>query len=210
MRRLKQRDQPLGHRAGQDAVVLFLELHGVGKPSERVAQGADREIDQHPLPGGGIFVSEDTFVLLPDVDAEAHVIALGAADAAGLKLGLVEDVAGVEVGDAHPPGMLAFRQHDPAAFVEIEAYALSGRLRRQQRRRGISRLCRRRGRARSRLAAGLDGGGGSRRSPRGGRRSAAVCPVQNAVQAMLPPYKSHRNLAGSGSTFNEPCRRTDP
>ena len=53
---------------------------------------------------------EHALALLPDLEAEAHVIALGAVDAAGLELGLEQNVAGVEIAEPHPPGMLALRQ----------------------------------------------------------------------------------------------------
>lgn len=120
----EQRYEPLGHRAGQPVVVPFLELHRIGEPAERVAEGADRKLDQHRLPIGRIFMIEGALAFLPDTDAEADVIALGAADPSGLGLGLVQNVASVEVGNPHPPGVLAFRQHHPAALVEIEAHAL--------------------------------------------------------------------------------------
>src|SRR5207248_927252 len=43
----EQRYQALGHRTGYLALVLFPELHRIGKPAERVAEGADRELDQY-------------------------------------------------------------------------------------------------------------------------------------------------------------------
>ena len=60
------------------------------------------------------------FVVLPDLEPEADVVALAAVDAAGLDVGLEQHVAGVEVGQAHAPGMLAFGQMHAAAVVEIE------------------------------------------------------------------------------------------
>jgi hypothetical protein len=87
---------------------------------------------------------EEALAFLPDLDAEADVIALGAADPPGLDLGLVQNVAGVEVGNPHPPGVFAFRQHHPAAFVEIEAQPLGAGLGRHRCGRWIGRLGRRR------------------------------------------------------------------
>ena len=82
----EQRDQPLGHRAGQPAAVLLLEFHGIGKPADRVAERADRKLDQHLAgPRRRIFVDEKALALPPRLDAEADVIALGAVDPAGLE-----------------------------------------------------------------------------------------------------------------------------
>ena len=103
--------------------MLFLEFDRVGKPAERVAKRADREVHQHLAIRGRIFVHEDALALLPDLQPKAHIIALGAVDASGLELGLEQDVAGIEIAQSHAPGMLGFRQHDAAAIVEIEQEA---------------------------------------------------------------------------------------
>ena len=65
---------------------LLLELHRVGKPAHRVAERADRELDQHLAVGGRVFVGEDALALLPHLDPEAHVVALAAVDPAGLEV----------------------------------------------------------------------------------------------------------------------------
>ena len=140
----KQRDELLAHGAGQPAAVLLLELHRIGKPADRVAERADRELDQHLAVGRRIVVGEDAFVLLPDLEAEAHEVALGAVDPAGLELGLEQDVAGVEIAQAHAPRVLALRQDHPAAVVEIEPQPFGPLLRRHLGRRRIRALFRRR------------------------------------------------------------------
>jgi len=71
--------------------------------------GADRELDANLAILGGVFVLEDLLVLLPHLDLEADVVALGAAEAARGKCRLEQDVAGVEIGQAHAPRMLALR-----------------------------------------------------------------------------------------------------
>ena len=80
----EQRDELFRHGAGEPAAVAFLELHRIGKPAERVAQRADRELDQHVAVRGRVIVDKDALAVLPDLDAEAHVIALAAVDATGL------------------------------------------------------------------------------------------------------------------------------
>ena len=128
-------------RAGQPAAVLLLEFHRIGKPAHRVAERADRELDQDLAVRWRSNRGRSTLLaLLPDLDAEAHEIALGAVDAAGLELGLEQDVAGVEIAQPHAPGLLALRHDDPAAVVEIEPDALGGLLRRHFGRRRIIAL----------------------------------------------------------------------
>src|SRR5215471_11987228 len=119
----KQRDQPLGHAAGELAAMLLLELHCIGKPADRVAERADRKLDQHLAAGGGIVVRDELLVLLPHFEPEAHEIALAAVDAPALELGLKKDVPGIKVAQLYPPGMLALREQDPATAVEIETEA---------------------------------------------------------------------------------------
>ena len=103
----EQRDQPLGHAAGEPAAVLLLELHRIGEPADGVAERADRELDQHLAVGRRVFVREHALALLPGLDPEAHVVALGAVDAAALELGLEQDIAGVEIAEPHPPWVSA-------------------------------------------------------------------------------------------------------
>ena len=76
---------------------MLFEFHGIGKPTDRVAERVDREPDQHVAAGGGIVVDEQAFAVLPDLDAEADEVALGAVDASRFQLGLEQDVSGVEV-----------------------------------------------------------------------------------------------------------------
>ena len=114
----EQRDQPLGQAAGEPAAMALLELHRIGKPAHGVAERADRELNQDFAIGGRIFVAEQAFAVLPNLDA-AHIIALGAVDPPDLDLGLEQDVAGVEIAEAHLPGLFALRQDHAAAVVEI-------------------------------------------------------------------------------------------
>ena len=48
----KERDELLAHGAGETAVVSFLELHRIGKPTQRVANCANRKLNQHLAVGG--------------------------------------------------------------------------------------------------------------------------------------------------------------
>ena len=116
---------------------MLLELHGIGKPANRVAERVDREPDQHVAAGGGIVVDEQAFAVLPDLDAEADKVALGAVDASSFQFGLEQDVSGVEIGQADVPGMIALRHRDPAAVIEIVAQAFGAFLGRNIRRRPI-------------------------------------------------------------------------
>jgi hypothetical protein len=150
----EQRDQPLGHAAGEPAAVLLLELHRIGKPADSVAERADRELDQHLAVGRRVFVREHALALLPGLDAEADVVALGAVDAAALEFGLEQDIAGVEIAEPHPPGVRTLRQHHAAPVVEIEPQPAEAFLRGHIGRRRIGALRRRRG-GRRRLARSL-------------------------------------------------------
>ena len=58
----------------------------------------------------------------------------------GFDLGLEQDVAGVEIGKAHAPGMLVLGQDDPTAMVEVELDAVRATLRGHSGRRRISAL----------------------------------------------------------------------
>ena len=115
----------------------LLELHRVGEPAHDVAQRADWKLDEHLPATGVVVVVEQRLVLLRGLDAEVHVIALGAVDAARFELGLEQDVAGVEIAQAYLPGMLALGQQHAAAAIEIKAQALGAFLRRHLGRRGI-------------------------------------------------------------------------
>src|SRR5258707_5989182 len=54
----KQRDQLFPYRASQFAAVELLELHGIGKPANRIPEGSDRELDQHFAVVGRKIVTE--------------------------------------------------------------------------------------------------------------------------------------------------------
>jgi hypothetical protein len=73
-------------------------------------------------------VAQHDLAVLPDLDAEAHEIALAAVDAAGLELGFVEDIAGVEVAETKAPGSVALRQNHATAVVEIKPQPIGGLL----------------------------------------------------------------------------------
>ena len=152
--------------------MLLLELYRIGKPAERVAERADRELDQHLAIGGRIFVREDTFALLPDFEPEAHVIALRAVDPAGFEFGLKQDIAGIEIAQPHPPRVGRLRQHHAAAVIEIEPQSPVALLRGHRAGRRIGSL--RRGR---RLLGGSGGrtvGARSRLHGRGGEQRVAA------------------------------------
>ncbi len=136
----EQRNEFFRHPAGEPAVMAFLELHRIGKPAERVAQRADRKLNEYVAVRGRVIMNKDALAVLPRLDAEADVIALAAIDATGLELRLKQRIAGVEIAQAHAPGMLGFFQHDATAIVEIETEALRACLRRQLRRRRIGAL----------------------------------------------------------------------
>src|SRR5262249_36939218 len=124
----------------QPAPMPLLEFHHVGKPAQRIAEGAHRDLDQYLAPGCRIVVTEYVLVLLPDLEPEPNEIALGAVHRAGLHLGLEQDIASIEIAEAHLPRMLARRETNPAALIEIEAHALGALLRRDGSRLGIRRL----------------------------------------------------------------------
>src|SRR4051812_17922885 len=69
-------------------------------------------------------MTEDAFTALPRLDAEAHIVVLGAVDPSTLELGLEQHIAGVEIADAHLQRLLSLRPHHSAAAVEIEAQTL--------------------------------------------------------------------------------------
>src|SRR6266436_5290501 len=125
----EQWNELFAHSAGQPTAMAFLKPHRVGEPADDVADRADWELDQHLALGGGIVVAEQALALGPDLEAEAHEITLGTVYAPSLEFGLEEDAAGVEVAEAHAPGMVTLGQYDPAAVVEIEADSFGGFLR---------------------------------------------------------------------------------
>lgn len=98
----------------------LLELHRIGKPTQHVTEGIDRQPDQHLAPGGAIVMQEHALALLPGFQAKGYEIALRAVDPSGLDLGLEQDVAGIDIGDAHAPEMAGVREHHPTTVVEIE------------------------------------------------------------------------------------------
>ena len=120
----KQRDELFPDRAGQLALVLLLEFRRVGKPANGVAKGPNRELDQYLSVGGVIIVTQDLLVLHPRFDAEAHKIAFGAVYTSGFNLGFEEYIAGVDIGQPYPPGMVRRRHDHPTSVVEIEAQTL--------------------------------------------------------------------------------------
>jgi len=189
---LEQGDELLGHRAGQFAAMLCEKLHCIGKPPHRVAQRADRELDQHLAALGRVFVRHDALARLPQFEAVPHEILLCAADPAGRDLGLVEDVAGIQIGDPHAPRLAGFRQHDAAAFVEIVPGAVWALLRRHRGGRHISRPPLRL--PRCRCSWRRRGGGGGRRG-RGFRRM----PIHSRGGVL--------SVDGGGGGFRLRCRR---
>jgi hypothetical protein len=141
----KHRNELLAHRASEPAVVTLLELHCVGEPSDRVADRAHRKLDQHVAVGGRVVVAKQACALGPDIKAEPHEIPFAAVHPAGLDLRLIEDVAGIEIAQAHPPWMLALGQCHSTAVVEIEPDGLGTFLGRDFGRRRVSALVSRQG-----------------------------------------------------------------
>jgi hypothetical protein len=132
------------HAAGQPALVLFLKLHRIGKLADRVAERADRKLNENLTISRRIIVGKEARAVLPRLDAKPHVVALAAVDMTGFQFGLEKDVAGIEVADPHALGMLHLIHGDPAASVEIEAQAgrsLLGRLFGGRRIGGLWRHC---------------------------------------------------------------------
>ena len=141
----EQRNEPFGHRNGQAATVIFLEAHGVGKPAERVTERAHRQLHQHVAVGGRIIVLEDLLLALPDLDPDAHEVALAAVHPAGLDLRLEQDVVGVDVAQPDAAELACVLDADTAAVVEVERDALGTlqqRLRRRCRERPLGRFYR--------------------------------------------------------------------
>src|SRR5262249_7444495 len=84
--RAKQRDELLTHRAGEPAPVPLLELHQIGNPAERVAEGTDRYLDEHLLASRGIVMAEYGPPFLSDFEAETNEITLSAVHSSGFGL----------------------------------------------------------------------------------------------------------------------------
>lgn len=75
---------------------------------------------------------------LPDLDAEPHIEQIRAVDEGALRLGLKQDIAGLEIRQPYPP--VALRHHDPGPKIEIKGDATRALLRRYRRHRRIDRL----------------------------------------------------------------------
>jgi hypothetical protein len=103
--------------------VVLLELYGIWKPAERIAERIDRKSDHDITTCRRVVVGKQGLAILPDLDAKADEIALGAVDASRLELGFEQNVASVEIGKAHAPGVRALRHQQPAAIVEVVAKA---------------------------------------------------------------------------------------
>jgi hypothetical protein len=116
-------------RACQPATMTLFEFRGIRQPAERIAERADRKLDQNIAILGGIIVHQQTFALLPDFKTEADEIAFGTVDPAGFDFRLEQDIAGIEVAHASAPGMIALRQEQPTAIIEIKPQAFGTKLR---------------------------------------------------------------------------------
>ena len=89
----EQRDQQLGHRAGQAASVLLLETHSIGKPADQIAKGPDWELDQHFAVSRVVVVTEDAGPVLPRLDAKPDKIALRAVYVDSALVSLEKDIS---------------------------------------------------------------------------------------------------------------------
>ena len=148
----EERDQPVGHAAGQLTAVLFPKLHRIGKPSHRVAERAGRKQHRDLAIARVVIVAQHLLVAVPDFDPEPDVIALGAGDPACPEIAarLEQDVGGVEIHQPHAPGLFRLGHDDAAAVVEVVAQTMRAGLRRRFRRHRVGGLgpggrCRRRG-----------------------------------------------------------------
>jgi hypothetical protein len=159
----KQRDQRLRHRHAEAAAVDALEFRRIGEPAHAVAERADRQLDQHLLVAAVVVVRENQTVGGKRLDAHPDVVAFGAADLSFLDGRLIEDIAGVDVGQPDPPRPFAIRHDHPRAEIEIEAQSVRAALGRQlggEREMGFRRRLRRgRGGPRRRSARGCGRGG---------------------------------------------------
>jgi hypothetical protein len=104
--------------------VLLLKFHGIWKPAYRIAERAHWKLNQDLAIGRRIVVNQEPLVLLPGLEPKSNVISFAAVDVPGLEFGFEQDVASVEIGEAHAPGMLALGQMHPTAVVEIKAQSL--------------------------------------------------------------------------------------
>lgn len=120
----EQGDERLGHGASQAAVMARFEFHGVGEPPNGVSEGADRKVDQDVPASGGIIVCKHAFPGSPNLNSKGDEVSFGAVDAAGSYFGLVQDIPGLQITQPDAPGLLAFRQDDTAAVVEINSNAV--------------------------------------------------------------------------------------
>ena len=127
--------------------MTLAEAGCIREPRDRVAECADRKLDQHVAAGGVIFMMQHEARLgvalfdRPDVDGKAHIPALRGPDQRAFVLALEQDIASVEIAQPGAPGpMLSLRQKHAAAMVEVEEYSLGARLGRPVRRRRIGRL----------------------------------------------------------------------
>src|SRR5579872_4286963 len=100
--------------------MFFFEFCRVREPAERIAERADRKVDGDITLGIRIVVAKDALALLPDLNAEAHKIALAAVDPPALELGLKQDIAGIEIAQSNAPGLRRFRKNNAAAIIEIK------------------------------------------------------------------------------------------
>jgi hypothetical protein len=100
--------------------VALGEAGGVGKPAERVAEGADGDGDEDAAVAGIVDMLEDELVAAPGLDAEADEVALAGLDEDGVLGAFEEDVAGVDVPEADDEvGLVG--EADAGAEVEVEA-----------------------------------------------------------------------------------------
>src|SRR5258708_1566677 len=104
--------------------MALLKFNRIGEPSHRIPERADRKLYHHLTLFGRILMDEHTVALLPDLNANTHVVALGAIDPSSSKFGLEKDIAGVEIAQSHSPGMVTFRKCHSASVIEIKSNSL--------------------------------------------------------------------------------------
>src|SRR5712691_6111812 len=120
--------------------MLFLELGSIRKPPDRVADGANRKLNQDLPVLSAVVMAQNAFVLLPHLQSETDKIPFAAVDVPLSKFGLKQNVASFNIAQLHPPRTRACRQEQAAAAVEIKSQACWPLLGRKFGRRWIGRF----------------------------------------------------------------------
>src|SRR5215469_5530068 len=93
----EQWDERLADGAGQPAAMKLLEFHGVGDPTNEIADRANGKLNEHVTAGGRIVMAQHAFALGPDFKPKADEISLGAVYVPGPQVDIEQRVAGIKV-----------------------------------------------------------------------------------------------------------------